>query len=187
MNNVLELLNHEIEDEWSRLIKEFATVSRDEFRWQPGSRLHSIGWHVRHAIEWRYALVHVWIAGHSAEEKLCCLGWEKEPLVQNISVNRGWYEPHFTPAETLEFLEWVRRQTRQDLALISQTRYSDILTFPWRTNSVFHEIMQDVRHSALHRGHIRQLKKMIAEQYGANAVLRTREQVQPTPSSFPLQ
>jgi hypothetical protein len=158
--DIVQFVQREIEDEWERLLKEFSSFSYQEFIWQPDSGVHSIGWHVRHAIEWRYALVHVWLAQKSADETLFCLGWEREPMVQAISRNRGWYEPSFTVRENVRLLERVRAVTRRDLETMTMSRYSERVVFPWRSNRVLEEISQDVRHSALHRGHIRQLRKI---------------------------
>lgn len=158
--SIIEFVKQEIEEEWERLLKEFSHLNCQEFTWEPDPRVHSIGWHVRHAIEWRYALVHVWLARKSVDEPLFCLGWEKEPIVQAISRNRGWYEPRFTVQENVRLLERVREVTRQDLDQMSLSRLSERVEFPWRCNRVLEEISQDLRHSALHRGHVRQMRRI---------------------------
>lgn len=164
--NAIEFLKLEIEDEWDRLLKESSQFSSAEFMWQPSSRLHSIGWHVRHVVEWRYALIHIWICRQALDEALYCLGWEDEPIVQAISRNRGWHEPSFSVLQDLRMLERVRAVTRRDIATMDPQRYSESVSFPWRSNTVLAEISQDLRHSALHRGQIRQLKTMYAQRDG---------------------
>jgi len=159
----IEFIQQEIEGEWDRLLKEFTQFSSQEFTWQPTPRLHSIGWHVRHVVEWRYALIHVWICRQRAEEAMYCLGWEDEPSVQSISRNRGWYEPSFSVREDLQFVERVRAVTRQDLEAMDPRRYEERIVFSWRINNVLGEISQDLRHSALHRGQIRQIRTMYAQ------------------------
>ncbi len=161
-HSILEFVLRHSNDEWDRLARECAGVSFDEFTWQPGERTHSIGWHVRHAIEWRYALVHLFLCRAKKEEELVCLGWESNPLIQSVSDNVGWYEPHFTVQKNLEFMVRVRLKTTQDLVAMPISRYWEPIRLPWRENLLLDEIFQDVRHSALHRGHIRQIRKMYA-------------------------
>jgi hypothetical protein len=159
----IEFVKQEIEEEWDRLLKGFFQFSSEEFSWQPNSRIHSIGWHVRHAVEWRYALIHIWICGQRVDEAMYCLGWEDAPMVQAISRNRGWYEPPFSVRDDLLLLERVRAITRQDLEEMDPQRFEEPIVFPWRTNTVLAEISQDLRHSALHRGQIREIKTMYAQ------------------------
>jgi DinB superfamily len=159
-NALLEFILRHTDDEWERLTKEFRCIPADEYTWQPGPRVHSIAWHVRHAIEWRYALVHVLICGYPRNESLNSLGWENEPLIQAISDNKGWYDPRSTTADDEEFLNRVREITNKDMIRLSPERYVEVISFPWRTGALLDQIFQDVRHSALHRGHIRELKKM---------------------------
>lgn len=160
-DSLLEFVLRHTNDEWERLRKEFSCSSPDEYTWQPGSRVHSIGWHVRHAIEWRYTLVHLLICGYRKNESLSCLGWEHEPLIQSMSDNAGWYEPNSTVQRDIEFLDRVREITNADMIKLSPERYGETVSFPWRTSSLLDQIFQDVRHSALHRGHIREIKKVM--------------------------
>ena len=170
----IEFVKREIEDEWDRLTRESSQFSSEEFTWQPNAHFHSIGWHVRHVIEWRYALIHIWICRHRVDEAMYCLGWENEPIVQAISHNRGWYEPSFSVWEDLRLLDRVRAVTRQDLNAIDPRRYQEPIAFPWRRNSVLAEISQDLRHSALHRGQIRQLRMMYAQRADLTAAPLTK-------------
>ncbi len=156
----IEFVKQEIEDEWDRLLKDCSKFSSSEFTWQPNARFHSIGWHIRHVIEWRYALIHIWICRQRLDEALYCMGWEHEPTIQAISCNRGWYEPSFSVSDDFRLLERVRAVTRQDLEALDQRRYEEPVIFPWRSNSILAEISQDLRHSALHRGQIRQIRAM---------------------------
>lgn len=157
--SILDFICCHINDEWDRLLKEFSEISNREFTFQPASGMHSIGWHVRHAIEWRYALVHVLICGHQNKEHLTCLGWENEPLVQSLTSIRSRHEPSYTVTEDVYFAQTVRDVTERDLLSLSPTRYWDTVIFPWRTNRLLDEIFQDTRHFALHRGHIREIRK----------------------------
>ncbi len=159
---ILDFVRHHFEDEWNRLAGEFSTLDYSAFTFQPGPMLHSIGWHVRHVIEWRYALVHVLISGKKNEENLTCLGWENEPLIQSLTCIRAWNEPSYTVDETLRFARNVREITDADLLSLPVTRYRETIAFPWRTNRLLDEIFQDVRHSAVHRGQIREIKKVYA-------------------------
>jgi hypothetical protein len=161
--NAIEFVKQEIEGEWDRLLQELTQFSSEEFTWQPTARFHSISWHVRHVVEWRYALIHVWICRQRVDEAMYCLGWEGEPIVQAISRNRGWYEPSFSIRDDLRLFERVRTVTRQDLEAMDARRYQERIAFPWRINNVLGEISQDLRHSALHRGQIRQIRTMYTQ------------------------
>ncbi len=158
-DSLVDFVIHHVDDEWDRLLKEFSGFSQDEFSWQSGPGVHSIGWHVRHVIDWRYALVHVLISGNLNNEHLTCLGWEDELLIQEISSNQGWYEPVFTIEENIEYLQRVREITNTDIQALPTSRYWEKVSFPWRTNRLLDEVFQDIRHSSLHRGHIREIKK----------------------------
>ncbi len=103
-----------------------------------------------------------------------CLGWENEPIVQAISHNRGWYDPSFSVWEDLRLLYRVRAVTRQDLKAIDSRQYQEPIAFPWRSNSVLAEISQDLRHSALHRGQVRQLRMMYAQRDDLTAASLTK-------------
>jgi len=163
MNDLLRFVLHHIEDEWDRLLHEFVQFTPEAFTWQPDPNLHSAGWHVRHVIEWRYALVHVWIGGQPNEEKLYCLGWENDDTIRKLAANPGvWYEPKFTVQETVQFADRVRTLTNQEIAELPPARFSEEIVFPWRPNRVLDEIFEETRHSALHRGHVRELKKLHA-------------------------
>ena len=59
MNDLLRFVLQHIDDEWDRLLHEFVQLTPEALAWQPDPNVHSAGWHVRHVIEWRYALVHV--------------------------------------------------------------------------------------------------------------------------------
>lgn len=183
--SAIEFVRQEIEDEWDRLLKEFSLLSSGEFTWQLNARFHSIGWHVRHIIEWRYALIHIWICRQRVDEAMYCLGWENEPIVQAISHNRGWYEPSFSVWEDLRLLDRVRAITRHDLDAIDPRRYEKPIAFPWRSNSVLAEISQDLRHSALHRGQVRQLRMMYAQRDDLMAASLTKT-LPSNPYSAPL-
>ena len=160
MNSVLiDFAFRHIEDEWVRLLREFSRLPTAMLSWQPAVQVHSIAWHVRHAIEWRYALVHILICKQPKEEELSCLGWEDEPVIRNISSNDGWHEPVSTKEELTAFLERVRAVTNADIRGLPPERYSEWVKFPWRSNQLLDEVFQDIRHSALHRGHIREIKK----------------------------
>jgi hypothetical protein len=161
-DDLIKFVLHHVNDEWDRLLKEFSRFSPDEFSWQPASSVHSIGWHVRHAIDWRYGLVHVLICGNPNQEHLTCLGWENEPVIQKISSNRGWYEPVASVQEDVAYLQRVRDITNRDIQELAPSRYWQKVSFPWRTNCVLDEIFQDIRHCSLHRGHIREIKKAFA-------------------------
>jgi hypothetical protein len=160
-------LLHHVNDEWDRLLKEFSHFPEEEFVWQPAPGVHSIGWHVRHTIEWRYALVHVLICNHPHQEHLTCLGWENEPVIQRISSNQGWYEPASTVEEDVKYLQRVREITNQDIQALPPSCYWEKVSFPWRTNRMLDEVFQDIRHSSLHRGHIREIKKAYARRDSA--------------------
>ncbi len=164
MNDLLRFVLHHIEDEWDRLLHEFVQLSPEAFIWQPDPNIHSAGWHVRHVIDWRYALVHVCIGGHENEEKLLCLGWENDPAVNKLAANPGqWYEPRFMVSDNIHFADRVRAITNADIASLPPARFSEEMTFPWKQNSrVLDEIAEELRHSALHRGHVQELKKLFS-------------------------
>jgi hypothetical protein len=168
---VLGFVLHHFNDEWVRLVKECSRFSLDEYHWQAAPDVHSIGWHVRHAIEWRYALVHVLICGSPNDEELTCLGWEKEPIIQAISVNRGWYEPRVSVEEDIEYLQRVRAVTNRDLETLPASRFWEEIRLPWRTNCILHEAFQDIRHSSLHRGHMREIKRAFDRVHGVTEVM----------------
>lgn len=159
---LLDFVVRQIDDEWDRLISECSAIPLHEFRWRPGHRRHSIAWHVRHVAEWRYALVHVLICGKANEEQLTCLGWEHEPLIERISANSGWADPEFTVEETLAYTSKVREITNEDILALTPTIYGLEVTFPWRRTRIIDEIVQDTRHSSLHRGHVRELRRTFA-------------------------
>ena len=165
---ILDFIRFHIREEWDRLAAEFSSLDNSAFVFQAMPNVHSIGWHVRHVIEWRYALVHVLICGKQNEENLTCLGWEKEPLIQAITSIRHWHEPAYTVAESLRFARSVRDTTDADLLALPVARHWDTVVFPWRTNRLLDEIFQDTRHSALHRGHIREIKKEYGRRIAAN-------------------
>jgi len=169
--DLLEFVLYHINEEWDQLVRQFIQFSPEAFTWQPDPNLHSIGWHVRHVIEWRYAIVHVWICGRPNDEKLYCLGWEGDPEVQKLAANAGqWFEPRFTVADNVEFAEKIRALTNADIAGLPPARYSEEINFPWGASRVLDEIFQEgVRHSALHRGHIRELKKLYTRRYSVAA------------------
>ena len=161
MNDLLRFVLHHIEDEWDRLLHEFVQVAPEAFAWQPDPNLHSIGWHVRHIIEWRYALVHCMILRQPNEEKLYCLGGETEPVVQKLAANPGvWYEPKFTVGENVHFADRIRGITNAEIAGLPPARFSEEIVFPWKPGRVLDEIAEELRHSALHRGHVQELKKL---------------------------
>lgn len=162
VRSILDFICCHIADEWDRLLREFSGISEREFKFQPTATVHSIGWHVRHAVEWRYALVHVLICGQRNEEHLTCLGWENEPLVQGLSSIRSWHEPSYTVTEDVRFAQKVCAITKMDLLSLSPARYWDTVVFPWRTNRLLDELFQDTRHFALHRGHVREIRKAYA-------------------------
>jgi hypothetical protein len=161
MNDLLAFVLHHIEDEWDRFLHEFVQLSPEAFHWQPDPNLHSAGWHVRHVVEWRYAIVHVWISGKSNEEKLSCLGWENDETIRKLAANPGeWFDPRHTMAETVQFADRVRQLTNAEIAALPPSRFSEEFKFPWRPNRILDEIFEETRHSALHRGHVRELKKL---------------------------
>ena len=164
MKDVLNFILHQIDDEWDRLLQEFVQLEPEVLSWQPDSKIHSAGWHVRHIIEWRYALVHVMIAGHTNEEKLYCLGWENDLTVNKLAANPGvWYEPKFTVTDDVNFADRIREITNNDIASLPPARFSEEMDFPWKQSSrVLDEIAEELRHSALHRGHVQELKKLYA-------------------------
>jgi hypothetical protein len=168
MNEIgLEFLILHIDDEWRRMTGEFSELSYEELTWQPAPLTHSMGWHVRHVIEWRYALVHVLICGHCNREQLKCLGWEGEPAVQKLASNPGeWYEPASSVGEGLDFAERIRELTNIDIRSLSPEEWWKQVSFPWRTGRLLDEVFQDVRHSAVHRGQIRELRKMYRQLSG---------------------
>ena len=159
---ILDFVRCHVNDEWDRLLNEFSKISDRELTFQPATWVHSIGWHVRHVIEWRYALVHVLICGNRNEEHLTCLGWENEPLVHGLTSIRSWHEPSYAVTEDIRFAQRVRDVTERDLLSLPPARYWETVTFPWRTNRLLDEIFQDTRHFALHRGQIRQIRQTYA-------------------------
>ncbi|MGA2204230.1 MAG: DinB family protein [Terriglobales bacterium] len=159
---ILDFVRCHVNDEWDRLLNEFSKISDRELTFQPATWVHSIGWHVRHVIEWRYALLHVLIGGNRNEEHLTCLGWENEPLVHGLTSIRSWHEPSYAVTEDIRFAQRVRDVTERDLLSLPPARYWETVTFPWRTNRLLDEIFQDTRHFALHRGQIRQIRQTYA-------------------------
>jgi len=89
MNDLLRFLLQQIDDEWDRLLHEFVQLTPEALTWQPDPNIHSAGWHVRHIIDCRYALVHVMICRHRNEEQLYCLGWESDPVMNKLAANPG--------------------------------------------------------------------------------------------------
>jgi len=176
-DTLAEFVLHHVNDEWDRLLREFSGFSRDEFSWQPAPGVHSIGWHVRHAIEWRYALVHVLICCHPNQEHLTCLGWENEAVIQKISSHQGWYEPASSVEEDVEYLQRVREITNTDIQALPPSCYWEKVLFPWRTNRLLDEVFQDIRHSSLHRGHIREIKKAYARRRSVDMYPETRRSI----------
>jgi hypothetical protein len=168
MKEVLAFLLDQINDEWDRLLREFVQISPEAFTWQPDPNLHSIGWHVRHVIEWRYALVHAMILRQPNQEKLYCLGWETDPVVQKLAANPAvWYEPRFTVGENVQFADRIRGITNPEIGGLPPARFSEEMAFPWKASSrVLDEIAEELRHSALHRGHVQELKKLYARRGG---------------------
>jgi hypothetical protein len=176
MNDVLiEFVLRHINDEWDRLLKEVSALSSAMFLWQPAANAHSIGWHMRHAIEWRYALVHVLICERTNEEELTCLGWEDEPVIRRISSNQGWHEPACSKDDSVARLSRVREITNHDIQALPPARYWETVNFPWRTNQLLDEVFQDTRHSSLHRGHIREIKKAFARAQAVQADAQTSD------------
>ena len=162
MKELLAFVLDQINDEWDRLLREFVHFSPEAFTWQADPNLHSIGWHVRHIIEWRYALVHVLICRHPNEEQLYCLGWETDPVVNKLAANPGvWYEPKFSVGEDVQFADRIRGITNAEISSLPPARFSEEMDFPWKAKSrVLDEIAEEPRHSALHRGHVQELKKL---------------------------
>jgi len=164
MNDLLRFVLQQIDDEWDRLLREFVQLTPETLGWQPDPNIHSAGWHVRHIVEWRYALVHVLIGRHANEEQLYCLGWETDPVVNKLAANPSvWFEPKFTVTENVQFADRVRGITDSDIASLPPARFAEEMDFPWKAGSrVLDEIAEELRHSALHRGHVQELKKLYA-------------------------
>jgi DinB family protein len=161
---LLDFLLEQVDHAWTYVRDEFDKLPEDAIQWQPAPHIHSIGWHLRHAFEWRYLLSHVWLSGHPCEEKLYCLGWESAPEVQKVAADPGkWFEPRFTRAELLQFAERSYRIARADLAAFPPDRYTEQRTFSWGTTRLIDELFEEgVRHPALHLGHVLELKKLWA-------------------------
>ncbi len=159
---VLAFMLEQIDHAYEYVRAAMEKLPEDAIRWQPAPRIHSIGWHLRHAFEWRYLLSHVWIGGHAAEEKFYCLGWENSPDVKAVAANPGeWFEPAFTRDELLAFAEKSYRTARADLAAFPPARYSETRRFAWGTSRLIDELFEEgVRHPALHLGHVLELKKL---------------------------
>jgi len=164
MNDLLRFLLQQIDDEWDRLLHEFVQLTPEALTWQPDPSIHSAGWHVRHIIDCRYALVHVMICRHRNEEQLYCLGWESDPVMNKLAANPGvWFEPKFTVGDNVKFADRVRGITDSDIASLPPARFSEEMDFPWKSRSrVLDEIAEELRHSAMHRGHLQELKKLYA-------------------------
>jgi hypothetical protein len=165
---LVRFILHHIDDEWNRLLKEFVQLTPEAFQWQPDPNIHSIAWHVRHVMEWRYALVHVLICGRPNEEQLFCLGWETDPSIKKLVANPGqWFEPRFSMQEDVEFGDRVRVITNSDIAGFPPARYSEVIDFPWGSNRALDEIAEELRHSATHRGQMRELRKSYTRRFAA--------------------
>ncbi len=167
-NELLSFLQVQIANEWHEFVEELRNCTDEMLTWQPSARTHSMGWHFRHVLEWRYAVVHVVIAGQPSQERLTCLGWEDHADVRRLVSNPGqWYEPRDTVAQIMELGERVRRVTDDDLAKFPPEYYFREHEFPWAKNRLLDEMFEDcVRHSAMHRGQIRELKKAWARAQG---------------------
>jgi hypothetical protein len=176
-DGLIEFVLRHVNDEWDRLLKEFSALPPAMFLWQPAAEVHSIGWHVRHAIEWRYALVHILICEQKNEEELTCLGWEHEPVIQRISSSQGWHEAASTKEDNVVRLKRVREVTNSDIQSLAPVRYEETVSFPWRTSRLLDEVFQDIRHSSLHRGHIREIKKAFARAHPVKADVPTSDRV----------
>ncbi|MBZ5551003.1 MAG: DinB family protein [Acidobacteriia bacterium] len=183
-DGLIDFVLQHVDDEWDRLLKEFSRLTPAQFSWQTAPGVHSIGWHVRHVIEWRYALVHVLICEQPNEEDLTCLGWENEPVVQGISSKQGWYEPASTKQEDIEYLNRVREVTKSDIQSLHPSRYWERVSFPWRTNRLLDEVFQDIRHSSLHRGQVREVRKAFARAHSVTAELETSCSILSRPIGF---
>ena len=161
-------------EEWDHLVEEVRDLPDSSWTWQQSAQQHSIGWHVRHLVEWRYLVVHGIISELPLREKLTCLGWEKDPEIRKIAANPGiWHEPSYTRDQQLEFLDKIRQTTTTDIAALATGRFREELTFPGGRRTIFEElILQGLHHSALHRGQIRELKKICTRQDWANNTFR---------------
>lgn len=159
---VLNFMLEQIDHAYEYVRAEMEKLPEEAIRWQPGARIHSIGWHLRHAFEWRYLLSHVWIGGHPADETFYCLGWENSPDVKAVAANPGkWFEPTFTRNELLAFAEKSYRTARADLVAFPRERYGETRQFAWGTSRMIDELFEEgVRHPALHLGHVLELKKL---------------------------
>ena len=172
LDSIREFVMRHVEDEWDRLILQVSSLSQSLMLWSPASGVHSVGWHIRHVLDWRYALVHCLVCRHKVDEPLTCLGWEKEPLIQGLSSTAGWFEPRFSIEANLRYAAHVRSITNRDIEDLDPALYWTPVKFPWRNNLLLDEIFQDVRHSALHRGQIREIRKA----YLRRVVFETRSQ-----------
>lgn len=154
----------QVDHEFDKFRRELEKIPAGAVTWQPAPRVHSIGWHLRHAFEWRYLLSHVWIGGQPCEEKLYCLGWEDAPDVRAVAANPGeWFEPKYTLAELRAFAERVYRIARADLAAFPAARYNERRKFSWGETRLIDELFEEgTRHLAVHTGHALELKKLWA-------------------------
>ncbi len=151
-----------INNEWEQFFGDLVGFAPDALLWQPAPRLHSAGWHLRHLVEWRYAAIHVMICGQPNLERLYCLGSENDNEVRRLAANPGeWFEPRFSTDELRLFAQGVRHITEADIRALPHERYFETRQFPWGQNTLLNEIMEEgVRHSALHRGQARELRKL---------------------------
>ncbi len=161
-SELLDFLLVSINNEWEQFFGDLEAFPPGALFWQPGPHLHSAGWHFRHLVEWRYAAIHVMICEKPNQERLYCLGGESDPEIRRLAANPGeWFEPRISLAEHRSFAETIRASTEADIRELRPERYFEIKQFSWGRNTILNEILEEgVRHSALHRGHARELKKL---------------------------
>lgn len=161
-------------EEWTQLRDEVQDLPDSAWSWQSAPQQHSIGWHLRHILEWRYLIVHGIICELPLREKLYCLGWEKDAEIRKFSANPGiWFEPAYTGEQQIAFLEKIREITTTDIAALPAGRFQEEMVFPTGRRLIFEElILQGLHHSALHRGQIRELKKACTRQNWAENSFR---------------
>ncbi len=161
-SQLLDFVLESINNEWGQFFGDLDAFPPEALVWQPAPRVHSAGWHLRHSLEWRYAAIHVMICGQASEDRLYCLGSETDPEIRRLAANPGeWFEPHYSLAELRRFAEEIRAIMEADILGLSPDRYFEARQFPWGRNTVLNEILEEgVRHSALHRGHALELKKL---------------------------
>ncbi len=161
-SELLDFVLASIHNEWEQFFGDLDAFPAGGLCWQPAPRLHSAGWHFRHLLEWRYAALHVMICGLSNDERLFCLGAENDAEIRRLAANPGeWFEPRFSLAELRQFAERIRGLTEADIRALPRERYFETKQFPWGQNTILNEVLEEgVRHSALHRGHARELRKL---------------------------